>query len=378
MTVATLLARALRSRRFRPWLAAAGIAICTLLVLALAGAFHGVRNSMASYAGQAAVDLWIAPPGSDNLIRGSFASLVPTALADSIRTLPGVRRVQPVLKAFLPIRALADSLGQRRYTLLAIGYEVPDGLGGPPAFAEGHPPKGRHQVALDRAAAWRLRVGLGDTIVLGGTKIVVTGLTRGTNILATQFFFADLGAASKIAGVKDQASFLLVALDSETDPVAMAQTIESRFPDWNVFTRAAFLANNEREVTAGFVPLLTLIAGLGVAAASILVGLLVHGVVEERRSDIAVLLALGARAPAVAAGVVRYALTLVCTGILAGVAGAWVLAVLLDRSLPVIPLSIAPLDALGVALLFTAAGLVAALVPVLSLRRIDPLEAFRP
>jgi len=33
---------------------------------------------------------------------------------------------------------------------------------------------------------------------------------------------------------------------------------------------------------------------------------------------------------------------------------------------------------LGIALLFTVAGLVAALIPVLSLRRIDPLEAFRP
>jgi putative ABC transport system permease protein len=378
MTVATLLAKALRSRRVRPWLAATGIAISTLLVLALAGAFHSVRHSMASYAGQANVDLWIAPPGSDNLTRGSFASLVPLALAESIRTLPGVVAVQPILKAFLPVRALSDSQGQRRYTLLAIGYEVPDGLGGPPAFAEGHAPQGRHQLALDRAAAWRLGVGLGDTVVLGGRKITVTGLTRGTNILATQFLFADLAAASAIAGVKDQASFLLVHLDPLADPAAMTELVKRRLPDWFVFTRAAFLANNEREVTSGFLPLLTLIAGLGVAAASVLVGLLVHGVVEERQADIAVLLALGARVPAVASGVVRYALVLVFTGVITGGAGAWALAALLDHSMPVIPLSIAPKDALGIALLFIVTGLVAALVPVLSLRRIDPLEAYRP
>jgi hypothetical protein len=378
MSVAGFLARALGSRRVRPWLAAAGIATCTLLVLALAGAFHGVRNSMASYAGQAAVDFWIAPPGSDNLTRGSFASLVPLALTDSVLPLPGVRRVQPILKAFLPVRALGDSLETTRLTLLAIGYEVPDGLGGPPAFSAGGPPKGRRHLALDRASAWRLGVGVGDTVVLGGRKIAVTGLTRGTNILATQFLFADFAAAAEIAGVKDRASFLLVQLDGGHDASAMARTLKERFPDWYVFSRAQFLRNNEREVTAGFLPMLSLIAALGVIASSVLVGLLVHGVVEERRIDIAVLLALGAAAQAVASGIIQHALLLVAAGVVAGSAAAWGLSAILDRIMPVIPLSIEWRDAVGIAVVFLATGLAAALVPVLSLRRIDPLEAFRP
>ena len=377
MTIAALVVRALQSHRVRPWLAAAGIATCTLLVLALAGAFHSVRNAMASYVGQANVDLWIAPPGSDNLTRGSFSALVPLALADSLRAMPGVAQVQPVLKAFLPLKALHDSLEHNRITLLAIGYEVPDGLGGPPAFGAGVPPKGRHQIALDRAAAWRLGVGMGDTVVLGGFKLQVSGLTSGTNILATQFLFVDFGAASRIAGVENQASFLLVRLAARANAAEITQAIAERFPDWFIFTRERFLANNAREVTSGFLPLLRLIAGLGIIAATVLVGLLVHGVVEERRADIAVLLALGASGRAVGSGIIRFALRLVCIGVLAGSAGAWALAALLDRLLPVIPLNIALLDAMGIALVFIGTGLVAALVPVLSLRKIDPLEAFR-
>jgi len=362
----------------RPWLTALGVATCTVLVLTLAGAFHSVRNSMASYAGQPAVDLWIAPPGSDNLIRGSFSSLVPLALIDSVRSIPGVQQVQPVLKAFLPIQALTDSLGEHRYTLLAIGYRVPDGLGGPPAFAAGRPPKGRHQIALDRAAAWKLGVGVGDTVVLGGRKILVSGLTRGTNILATQFFFVDLTAAAAIAGVTDKASFLVVRLDPAFDPARVAREIGDRFPEDMVFTRGEFLANNEREVTAGFLPLLTLIATLGIAAASLLVGLLVHGVIEERRTDFAMLIALGASGRSLTMGVLRYALTLVSIGVITGCGTAWALEALLDWRIPVIPLSVAPRDAIGVAVLFVMTGLVAALAPLISLQTIDPLEAFRP
>ncbi|MGE5230144.1 MAG: ABC transporter permease [Deltaproteobacteria bacterium] len=378
MTLGRLLGRALRSRRVRAWLAVAGVATCTLLVLALAGAFHSVQHSMTSYVDQPGADLWLAPPGADNLIRGSFSALVPLAYADSVRTQAGVRQVQPVLKAFLPVKPLGDTSASRRVTLLAIGYRVPDGLGGPPAFSEGRAPKGWRQLALDRAAALRLGVAVGDTVVLGNRKVAVSGVTRGTNILATQFMFADFDAAAAIAGVKGEASFLVVQLAPHADPDSIARALEDRFPEFSVYTRSRFVANNQREVSAGFLPLLSLIAGLGVVAAAVLVGLLVHGVVEERRAEIAVLLALGADAAAVGGGVVRHALSLVTLGVLAGAALAWALAAALDYAMPLIPLEVAGRDALGISLVFLLTGLLAALVPVLLLRRVDPLEAFRP
>ncbi len=378
MSVAALVARSLGTRRARPLLAAAGVATCTLLVLALAGAFHGVRSAMDAYVGQRSVDLWMAPPGADNLIRGSFSSLIPLAYADSLRAMPGVLEVEPVLKAFLPLRSRSDSAGTRRVTLLAIGYRVPDAVGGPPTLARGRAPKGRHEIALDRAAAWRLGVGAGDTVVLGALKVTVTGLTRGTNILATQFMFADFDAAAAIAGVKGQASFLLVRLAADREPDATARTLEARFSDFYFFTRARFLINNQREVSAGFLPILSLIAALGIVAAAVLVGLLMHGVVEERRAEIAVLLALGADAAAVGSGVMRHAVGLLLTGLTTGIAAAVLVAAVLDHSMPIIPMELSPGIALGVAGIFLVAGLGSAMAPVFALRRIDPLEAFRP
>jgi len=61
-----------------------------------------------------------------------------------------------------------------------------------------------------------------------------------------------------------------------------------------------------------------------------------------------------------------------------GVAGALLLAAVLDHVNPVIPLRIGGSQMALVLGLFLLTGVAAALLPVLRLRRIDPLEAFRP
>ena len=375
MTV-RLVARGLRSRPARALLAAAGVATCTTLVLVLAGTFHGVQDSMERYAGRRDVDLWVGPPGADNLIRGSFASLIPLTVADSIRLVDGVAEAQPILKAFLSVRAVPRSRG-RAVTLLAVGYVVPDGLGGPPEMAAGETPSGRHRIVLDRAAAFRLGVGIGDTVELSGRRVMVVGLTRGTNILATQFMFTDLAAAGAAAGATGQASFVLVRLESGETPAAAAVAIRGRFPELQVYSRDEFLAANRREVTAGFVPIIVLVGTLGAVAAAVLVGLLVHAAAEERRSDIAILLALGADLRVVSLGLVRQAAVLVAAGVLVGTLVAAGMALVLDRFVPTIPLNLTLSDVVVTAMFFFGIGLAAAIVPAARLGRVDPMEAFR-
>jgi putative ABC transport system permease protein len=372
-----LLLRSLWTRGGRAWLAVAGVATSMLLVVALLSAFRGVRGAMASYAGQDDVDLWVASPGSDNLVRGAFSSLLPVSMIDSLREVPGVASVQPILRVFLPLAAPDGKGGERRLTLLAIGYMAPDGYGGPPVLAEGVAPAEADEVALDRAAAHRLHVGVGSQVTLAGRTVTVTALSRGTNILATQFVFADYEAASRAMGVRGQASFLLVTLAPGTDAAAVMREIKRRQPDVDVFTRATFVAANDREVMSGFLPLIGLITVLGVGAAAVLVGLLVHGVVEERRADVAVLLALGAGVPVVGGAVIIDALALVSGGAALGIGAALTLARVLDRWAPTIPLVPAWPDVVGAIAALMLVGLAASLVPVLRLRSIDPLEAFR-
>lgn len=382
-----LLAQALRGRGTRSIFTIGGVAATTVLVLVLFAAHRSLASGVNAYAGQPQIDLWVAPAGTDNLIRSS--ALLPAGADTAIASLPGVAAADPLLRSFasVSVTPLGDgeelsgdersSRAGRRLTLLSIGYAAPARLGGPPALAEGRVPHQRAEVALDRAAAHRLRVGVGDTVRVNGRAAEVVGLTRHTNLLATQFLFSEIEEAREASALPGRASFVAVRVAPGESPAGVAQAINARFPELDVFDREAFIANNIREVASGLLPLLGLIAGLGISVAAVLVVLLVQGLVEDRRTDIAVLLALGAGAGSIGLGIIARAGFLVSVGGAVGAVLALGLRVVLDRFVPSIELTYTAVEFVLVLAVFLAAGTIAAALPVLRLRRIDPLEAFR-
>jgi putative ABC transport system permease protein len=381
-----LIAKSVRHGRTRALVAVAGIAVSTLLVLVLMAAYRSLTHGVRAYAGSTRVDLWVAPLGTDNLIRSS--ALLPRSIVDSIATLPGVREAGPLVRGFVSVRSsfsarvhATEPTGQgprNAINLLGLGYLAPQGPGGPPLILSGRPPDGPGEVMLDRAAAHRLRVSEGDTVIVNSLPFELVGLSAGTNLLATQFAFFDEQALEVTSGLLGQCSFVAVGLDSGQDADRLARQIVLRFPGIAAYTRDEFVENNIREVAAGFRPMQLLVSGMGVLAAAVLVALLVHGGVEDRRQDLAVLLAMGASVRSIAFGLVVHATLLVIIG---GIVGGGVMLLFNDALLSWLPtLELAPrfLD-LALALpLFTLVSGLAASVPLARLRRIDPITAFRP
>jgi len=366
----TLLRRGLRPRRARRALAALGIAASALLVLSVLGAYRSLTACVRAYAGRADVDLWVAPPGSDNLVRSTALLPAGPSLA-AIRGTPGVRRADAIVRGFVR----AEVRGRRPLTLLALGTE---GLGGPPRLARGRAPRRAGEVAFDRAAAAALAVEPGDSIRLDGGPVRVVGITRGTNLLATQLAFLTLDGLAETAGVRGAASFVLVQGARGVPAATLARRLEARVRGVRAFDRATFLRNNVREVAAGFLPLLALVSLLSLGVAILLVGLLLSGAVDDRRTEIAVLLAIGAGPGRLAVELVRGAVSLVGTAGALGALSAAALATILDRALPAVELSVEAGDVASVLGAFAVAGAIAAALPVLRLRHVDPLEAFRP
>ncbi len=380
-----LIGKALRHRLLRASVAASGIAISTLMVLVLMGVYRALTTGVRSYVGPERIDLWVAPLGTDNLIRSS--ALLPASIVDSIAVLPGVREAAPLLRGFVAVRpggggappeADATSGGGPTINLLSIGYRAPDGLGGPPRIQEGAAPRGASQVALDRAAAHRLGLQIGDTVSINDRWFELSGVTSGTNLIATQFAFFDATAGAQTSGLHGRVSFVAVRLHPEAVAEEVARRITNRFPQSAVYTREAFVENNVREVAAGFRPMQLLVSGVGILAAAVLVALLVQAAVEDRRHDISVLLAMGASAHAVGRGVVVHATRLVVLGAIAGALLTAALHTALRSWVPTVEITPRVHDLAVVLPLFIASGVLAASLPLLRLRRIDPIEAFRP
>lgn len=369
-----LIRRSIRSRRVRAALAVSGVAASMLLVVVLLAAFRSPIDSLTSYISHAGADYWICPASTNNFVRS--AGFLPLEIEGAIAGIANVERVDPVVHVFVraePIDAAAR--GDDELMLMAIGYRVPDGMGGPPEYAGGKSPRGDREVALDRAAAFRLRVGLGDSVLVNGRRAAVVGLTRRTNLLATQLAFFDADIAARASGLLRQTSFFAVRAP-RADSAALAEALAGIFPGALVVPRARFLDESLRESASGFLPVLALVALLGVLVSGVFVALLVQGLVEERRMELATLLAIGAGFGALARALLVHALLLVGSGAVAGGLLALALRIWLDRALPTIELMFTPTDLLIAALVFAAAGVLGTLVPVLRLRHIDPLEAF--
>jgi putative ABC transport system permease protein len=369
-----LVVRALRNRPSRASIAIGGVATSSLLVIALMATLRGAATSVVAYVGQDGADLWITPPGADHFLR--LSGVLPAALTDSVRALPGVAAADFILRAFVAVSSRRRG-ASFRLTLYGVGYRAPDGLGGPPRFRAGRPPETRREVALDRAAARRLGVGLDDTVFVNGRAARVVGVTMGTNLLVTQFIFADAAAIEAMSGFAGRASFIIVRLAPGAHADTVAARIRERFPDVDVFNRATFVANSQRETGVGYTPILSFVDILGIGAAAVLIGLLIHALVEGRRTELAALLALGAASGLLARVLIREAARLIVVGGLLGAVLARLLALVLDRVFPLIPLRFNIGDTLWAFALLIACGMVASAVPVARLGRVDPLEAFR-
>jgi len=371
-----LLGRALRVRWPRAVLLLFGVALCAMLVLVQTAASRGVTAAVHCYLRQPGVDLWVAPRGIDNLLRSS--GLIEAETVEGIARLPGVARADRVLRVIVGVAPIppAGAPAQRLRMMLGIGYLPPGGAGGPPTLRGGRPPRGEGEVALDRAAAQQMKVGLGDRVRVNGRAASVVGLTDGTNVLASQLVFFDIAAAQQ-GSLSEDTSFLGLRLLPAVDPAHLARLLENRFPEVSVHTPASFLENNLREVSVGVLPILLLIAGLGVAVAAVLVALLLQSTVEDQRGQIAVLFAMGARPLLVGLQLARRAAALALTGGAAGLLAAIALGALLDRQWPTLQLVFVTVDVACLGALLCVAAILASVAPLLHLIRVDPLEAFR-
>ena len=374
-TCPRLMRTALAARRIRAAVTSVGVAGCVVLVLLLYSVSRGLTTGVRSFVGQAGPDVWVAPRGSDNLIRNS--GLLPLRLADRLDSLPCVARADPLLRGFVTA-APGASDSKPELNVLAIAYRAPAGMGRPPLMRLGTAPVGPEDVVLDRATAWRLGATVSDTVSLNGVPFRVSGISERTNLVATQFLFVDLAAAPRLGVLPGAVSFLAVEAEAGVEPEVVAASIAQLDSTVVAISGRSFIENNLREVASGFRPMQRLLSAVGFLISVLFVALLAHGSVEDRRREIAILLALGTSASQVALAVVVNAGALVLAG---GIIGAFVtlaVAEILRHVLPTLVLAPRLLDAALLIPVFLIVGLVAASIPLLRLRDVDPVEAFRP
>jgi ABC-type lipoprotein release transport system permease subunit len=375
-----LTGRALRGRLTRTILTFAGISAVSMLIILLLATHHSLTSGIGTYIQQPGIDLWAAPKGTDNLIRAS--AIMPVFIHSDVAEHEDVADTSPIFRSFVNVRPFLetedekDSRG-RRLNLLGIGYNTENNMGGPSEISEGRSPENLNDVVLDRAAAHRLRVKPGDSIRVNNEVLFIAGLSRGTNLLATQFLFIDIEYIWQTFGYLGEASFMTIQLEPGKDSELVRKNLEKQFHELDFFSISTFLNNNLHEVASGLLPIIGIVALLGISVAVVLIVLLIQGLVEDRRSDIAILLSLGNSVINIVSGLVfRAAFLGLCGCVFGGLLAAG-LVIILDHFAPHVEFAYNLRHFLLVTAIFVPVGMLASVVPVMQLRHIDPFEVFR-
>jgi putative ABC transport system permease protein len=350
-------------------LTAGGLACAVVLSVFLVGVYRGAVRGSLRYVEGVDAEVWVGRRGSWNLMRAS--GTLTGAKRDSVLAVPGVLTAEPILAGLLP----AEVDGVRR-TLLVIGLDSDAVAARPRGLAAGRAVPRGQEIVLDEAFARRAGLTLGDTVSLADHRARVVGLTRGTNLLVTQYAFVSRAELLEAVGVTDRATFLLVHT-APGEATRVARAITQRVKNVEAFDRATFIANNRREIESGFLPILWAIALLGIVVGGSVVALMTYAAVLEKRADYVLLGAIGAR-PATRFGIVlQQAVLAAAAGGAAGIGALVLLQQLLPSIVPEIEFRLDPgvtLAALAGAVTMAALG---ASIPGRLATRLPPLEALR-
>jgi putative ABC transport system permease protein len=359
--------RNLTAERRRWAVSTVALAVAAMLVIFLEGTSRWLTSSATAYVDHTGVQLIVAEKGIDDLL---FAqSSFPASTLAGVRSLPGVASADPIVG----VNGIVAVEGTRVPVYL-VGFDA-GRRGGPWSLDSGSDRPRGTEVVLDRGLARVAGVHVGDSIQLFGRTLRVAGISNATNAAGDFFLFVPVELAQSIAG-PDAISYVLVQLNSSAAAAGVVSAI-NQLPNVHAMP-ASSVANNDRTlITQSFAQPVQILAIVGLIAGVLIAGIVLYSATVEHSRDYAVMKALGASGMVVYGSALLQSIVLSVFGVVLGWGAAAGLATAFDALDPVIA------SQLDLDLVLTAGGvilavnLIAALLPVRHVSRIDPQEVFK-
>ncbi len=306
----------LRHRPGRTFLTALGSALGIATIVALLAVTGGARHSAGDFLHLGASDLGLFQKDAAD----PTTSVLPTSMIPKLRRTPGIADATPLV---LLVEDLAKAPGA-----VVFGADQNGFLTNRLVFSSGHMFRSPDQIVVGDELARQLHTVVGDQLTVHHRKLRVVGIYHIGIAYQDSGAFIPLATAQAIAGRQGEATAIPIKLAVGTRPAAARKTISQRFPgiiviaDAEEATRAG--ANGQLISKAALViaVLALVIGGIGVLNTMMMA-------VIERRSEFALLSAVGWSGPQIAVRVVIEGVVTTVIGagfgLLLGVIGAQLL-----------------------------------------------------
>lgn len=363
--------RNLVRERTRLVVSVGGVAFAVLLILLLQGLYTGVNEEAARYLRSVDADVWVGQSGT----RGGFGhsvSVLPDDLRARLAKVEGVAEVAPLFGR--PV--VVTTRDGAEADVFLMGYD-PAAAGGPPAIVAGEevPPPGG--VIVDRVFARSEGVGLGDVLDVGDGRLTVTGVGSGGSSLLTQYAWAPIDDVARLVGTPGIVSYFVVTGKDGTRAEELAEAVRAAIPGTVTTTADEFVDDSTADIRESFVPILFVLVLIAIVVGTAVIGLTIYTSVLEKRQEYGVLKAIGFSNRRLLGIVLRQALIAGALGFVAGAGLTVGVSALIERLLPEFVTVTRPVHAALVALATATMSVLASLLPVRRLTRLDPAEVFR-
>lgn len=361
--------RALFQDRRRAALAAGGVAAALLLVLLLQGIFDGATRQVTTYLRNSPADVIV----SEKNVRTMHMS-VSNLGADTparVARVEGVAWAEPIRFTAGTFLVAADGNQQLSYV---VGYDTSTGRGGPRRITTGHAP--RHgEIVIERVAADRLGVHLGDTLSVFDDTFRVSGFFRGGTTIVNSIAFITTEDFAAHRG--NSFAYVLVGARPGVSADELARRVAAALPDTTVQTRSGFIHQEAVLVKDMASDIMRIMNTVALLIALAVIGLTLFTLTLAKLREHAVVKALGGRTRRLAAVVLVQAAwsVAIAVGLATGLAVA--IGVLVERLSPAVTVAVEPGSVARVAVAALVIGAVGAVIPLRRVVAVDPASAFR-
>jgi putative ABC transport system permease protein len=269
-----------------------GVAFSVILTNQAAGTFFGLLYKNTMFIDNAGADLYVVPPGTQQLAGGQ--QLGDVALAEA-RTQRGVAWAEPLLWGGTTVKL--PSGGSEPITV--IGTRLPAMRGGPWNMVVGDREALLQPDTMIFEDSQREKLGglnVGSVREVGGHKTYVGGFTWGLLPFGPPLSFASFDYARDLLHIDhDRVNYVLVALLPGTDRLAIQAELRSKLRESEVLTKEELKARTIHDVLVRSAIGVTVgsIAGVGLVVGFVIVALTMFSSVVDNLREFGTLKAIG-------------------------------------------------------------------------------------
>ncbi len=347
-----------------------GVALALMLILSLDGILAGSERRMTAYIDNTGADIFVAQSGVRNMHMAS--SSLPTSVLGEVQSIEGILDTTPILYLTNVI-----DVGDQQFLAYIIGVDPEADFGGAWELASGRSTSGAGEIVIDETVAKKAGIGLGDQVDVLGESFDVVGTAKGTASMINSVAFIGLEDFFRQRGTDETISYLLATVSGEESPEAVAERIESNVSGVTAMPRGVFSAEEAQIIQDMGSDIVTLMNGIGFLIGVAVTGLTIYTATLSRKAEYGMLKALGAKNSHLYITVGWQTVISIGLGLILALGLTLGLTVVIPLGVPELEMLILPSALVKAATAAAAIALLAAMIPVWQITRVDPAMVFR-